>query len=154
MPRVPFGSFTLDAPGDWTLSTLILSGPVQQDATASRMPTTKAVKPFQQNVIVTMEQVSAKETPESYVKKQLDGLMKAGVQRSETAKPETIKLTTGGEGLLTESRVIGPGGERVRQLQLVTIKQGVAHTLIASNLDGIPYEKSKTQFRAMLTSFE
>lgn len=154
MSRVSFGNFTLDAPSEWTLSTVILSGPVVQDTAAVGMPTAKAVRPFQQNVICTMEQVGPKETPKSYVSKQLEGLRKAGVQRKETAKPETIKLPDGSVGLLTEQAVVGPGGERVRQMQMVTIRQGIAHTLIASNLDGMPYEKTKAGFREILTSFK
>ena len=121
---------------------------------SSGMPTTKAVKPFQQNVIATMEQVGKKETPESYVKRQIEGLRKAGVQRKETAPPETVTLKSGGQGLLTEQSVVGPGGERVRQMQLVSIKGGVAHTLIASHLDGAPFDVAKASFREMLTSFE
>ncbi len=153
MPKVNFGSFSLDAPGAWTLSTVILSGPVSTDGGGKGMLTTKAVRPFQQNVIATMEQVGKDETPESYVQKQLDGLRKAGVQRKETAPPEKTKLASGHDALITEQSVVGPSGERVRQLQLVTIKDGVAHTLIASNLDGLPYSDSKKQFKAMLTSF-
>ena len=100
-----------------------------------------------------MEQVSADETADSYVKKQLEGLRKAGVQRKETAKPETIKLGNGASGLLTEQSVVGPGGERVRQLQMVSIKDGVAHTLIASHLDGGPFDKAKAEFKKILISF-
>ena len=154
MPRVNFGSFSLDAPSSWSLSTVILSGPVVTDTMSAGMPTTKAVKPFQQNIIATMEQVGKKETPESYVKRQIEGLRKAGVQRKETAPPEKVTLDTGVQGLLTEQSVVGPGGERVRQLQLVSIKDGVAHTLIASHLDGAPFEAAKASFRQMLTSFK
>lgn len=153
MPRVSFGSFAIDAPEDWTLSTLILSGPVAKDPTSSGMPTTKAVRPFQPNLIATMEQVEPTETPESYVGKQLEGLRRAGVQRRETAPPEKLKLASGHEGLLTEQAVVGPQGERVRQLQLVAIKAGVAHTLICSHLDGPSYDRSKAAFKKMLVSF-
>lgn len=154
MPRISLANaFSIDAPGDWTLSTLILSGPVEE-AKSSGMLTTKAVRPFQQNLIATMEQVDQKETPKSYVDKQLEGLRKAGVQRQQGAPPEDVKLADGSSGLLTEQIVVGPGGERVRQLQLVSIKRGVAFTLIASQLDGAPYEKSKKGFREMLLSFE
>jgi hypothetical protein len=153
MPRVNFGSFSLEAPGDWTLSTVILSGPPEANAASAGMLTTKAVQSFQQNVIATMEQVDAKETPESYVKRQLDGLRRANVQRKEMAPPKRLKLKSGAEGLVTEQAVVGPGGERVRQVQLVTIKNGIAHTLIASNLDGAPFEKSRAVFEQMLNSF-
>ena len=118
------------------------------------MLTAKKSKPFNQNLIATMEPVADSETAESYVKRQTEGLIQAGVQRTETAKPETIKLSSGLEGLITERSVVGPGGERVRQLQLVTIKNNVAHTLIASNIDGLSYDKHKAQFKEMLASFE
>ncbi len=152
MPRVSFGSFSLDAPATWSLSTVILAGPMDEEG-GGGMLTTKSVRPFQQNIIATMEQVDAKETPESYVKKQLEGLRRAGVSRQETAPPEKVALSGGHEGLLTEQVVIGPTGERVRQLQLVSIKNRVAHTLIASHLDGAPYERSQKHFREVLLSF-
>lgn len=154
MPRINFGSFSLDAPSSWSLTTIILQGPAVEDDMSKGMLTAKKSKPFNQNLIATMEPVSDSETAESYVKRQTEGLIQAGVQRTETAKPETVKLSSGLEGLITERSVIGPGGERVRQLQLVTIKNGVAHTLIASNIDGLTYDKHKAQFKEMLSSFE
>jgi hypothetical protein len=154
MPRVTFGSFALDAPADWTLSTVILAGPPDENQASAGLMSAKGARPFQQNLVATMEQIGASETPESYVKKQLDGLRKAGVSRQEAAPPEKVKLKSGGEGLLTEQVVIGPGGERVRQLQLVSIKHGVAHTLIASHLDGASYLAVRQAFRDMLLSFE
>ncbi|MCC7385043.1 MAG: hypothetical protein IT384_24570 [Deltaproteobacteria bacterium] len=153
MPRVTFGSFALDAPPEWTLSTVILAGPVEEAPAAGGLMTAKAARPFQQNLVATMEQVDAKETPESYVKKQLEGLRKAGVSRQETAPPEKVKLKSGTEGLVTEQVVVGPSGERVRQLQLVTIKDGVAHTLIASHLDGVSFSGARAAFKSMLLSF-
>ncbi len=153
MPRVTFGTFSLDAPADWSLSTVILAGPPDQNPAAGGMMTAKSARSFQQNVVATAEQVDAKETPESYVKKQIEGLRKAGVARQETAAPETVKTKSGADGLLTEQVVQGPGGERVRQLQLVSIKGGVAYTLIASHLDGVPYSGSRQTFREMLLSF-
>jgi hypothetical protein len=153
MSRINIGSFSIDTPSEWSLTTLILSGPVVEDKMSKGMLTTKQSRPFQQNIIATMEPVSSGETAQSYVMRQLDGLRNAGVQRNETAKPETLKLENGQDGYLTEQSVVGPSGERVRQLQLVSIKDGVAHTIIASNLDGDAYAKSKAEFRKMLISF-
>ncbi|CAN0586422.1 unnamed protein product, partial [Laminaria digitata] len=48
----------------------------------------------------------------------------------------------------------GAGGERVRQMQLVVIKNGIAHTTIASHLDGASFERARKEFRAMLVSFQ
>jgi len=154
MPRLNFGTFSVEAPGDWSLSTVIVSGPPVSDPTSKGMPTTKAVRPFQQNLILTVEQVAPGETAEAYVQKQIEGLRKANVPRKETAKPEKVALKGGHEGLLTESSVTGPAGERVRQLQLVVVRNGVAHTLIASNLDGLPYDQGRELFKKMLLSFE
>jgi hypothetical protein len=153
MPRVSIGPFSIDASDEWSLTTVILAGPVDDNPSNQGMLSTKAVRPFQQNLVATMEQVEPSETPESYVKRQIEGLRQAQVQRQETAPPERVKLKVG-EGLLTEQRVISPSGERVRQLQLVSIKNSIAYTLIATHLDGATYDKNKAKFRAMLVSFE
>jgi hypothetical protein len=55
--------------------------------------------------------------------------------------------------LITEQIILGATGERVRQMQLVCIKEGVAHTVITSHLDGPPFENARKEFRAMLDSF-
>ncbi len=153
MPRVKFGTFSIEAPNDWTLNSVILAGPVD-DSPGAGMLTMKAVAPFQRNLITTLEQVGPKETPESYVKRQIDGLKEAGVPRQEGNKPETVTLTSEQVGLLTEQIIQGAGGERVRQMQLVVIKGGIAHTAIASHLDGASFESARKQFRTMLLSFE
>ena len=152
MPRVSFGTFSLEAPGTWTLNSVILAGPVDE-APAMGMLTTKAVQPFQRNLITTLEQVGSSETLESYVKRQIDGLKEAGVPRQEVKKPERVTLASGEAGLITEQVIQGAGGERVRQMQLVVIKQGVAHTTLASHLDGPSFESARSEFRAMLLSF-
>ncbi|MBI4820178.1 MAG: hypothetical protein HY791_28135 [Deltaproteobacteria bacterium] len=154
MARVNLGTFSIDAPDVWTLSTIILAGPVEEPNDKLKLKTAKPQKPFQQNIIVTMEQVGKDETPESYVRRQVQGLLEAKVIRKETATPETLDLGKGQKGLLTEQSVTGPGGEQVRQLQLVSIRNGVAFTLIASNLDGPAYDRSKDSFRKILASFE
>jgi len=41
----------------------------------------------------------------------------------------------------------------VRQMQLVSVKGGVAHTLIASHLDGNAFQAVRATFRNMLLSF-
>ena len=117
------------------------------------MLTTKAVKPFQRNLIITMERVGAKDTPEAYVKRQIDGLKQAGVQRQDAASPETVALSNGQSGLITEQIIVGHGGERIRQMQLVFIKDSIAHTAIASHLDGKAFEAAREELRGMLESF-
>ncbi len=153
MPRVKFGTFSIEAPNNWTLNSVILAGPVD-DTPGAGMLTTKAVQPFQRNMITTLEQVSPKETPETYVKRQIDGLKEAGVPRQEGNKPESVTLEGGLTGLITEQIIQGAGGERVRQMQLVVIKNGIAHTTIASHLDGASFERARKEFRAMLVSFQ
>ena len=152
MPRGKFGTYSLEAPDNWTLNSVILAGPVD-DAPGKGMLTTKAVQPFQRNLITTLEQVGAKETLESYVQRQIDGLKEAQVPRKEGRPPERVSLESGLDGLVTEQIIQGAGGERVRQMQLVVIKNGVAHTTIASHLDGPSFEKARNEFRKMLLSF-
>ncbi|MCK6552896.1 DUF1795 domain-containing protein [Myxococcota bacterium] len=151
--RVTLGSFSLEASQDWTLSTVILAGPMDETAPGAGMPTTKAVRPFQRNLVATMEQVEPSTSLEAYVKRQVDGLRQAGVQRQEAAKPERVKLASGLDGLITEQIILGNSGERVRQMQLVCIKNGLAHTVIASHLDGKSFEAARESFRGMLLSF-
>jgi len=152
MPRIQFGSFSLEATPDWTLSTVILAGPVDEGPSGG-MLTTKAVRPFQRNIVATMEEVEPSTTLEGYVKRQIDGLKQAGVTRQDAGKPEKVKLGNGYDGLITEQIIVGGTGERVRQMQLVCMKDGVAHTIIASHLDGNPFEAARKSFRTMLISF-
>ena len=151
--RVDFGAFSFDAPDKWTLSSVFLSGPVEEAPTQG-MLTTKAVPPFQRNLITTMEAVSPQETVESFVKKQSDALAAAKVARQEVAPPELVTLADGQvRGLLTEQVISGPRGEKVRQMQLVFIKGNVAYTAIASHLDGTAFEGARAEFRSMLLSY-
>ncbi len=151
--RVDFGAFSFDAPEDWTLSSVFLSGPVEEAPTQG-MLTTKAVPPFQRNLITTMESVPVDETVEGFVKKQADALAAAKVVRQEASPPEVVTLGDGqGRGLLTEQVISGPRGEKVRQMQLVFIKGNVAYTAIASHLDGASFESARAEFRTMLLSY-
>ncbi len=150
MTVVSFGTYTLDAPDSWTLQSVVLAGPVDEAPTKG-MLTTKAVKPFQRNLVTTFERVDAKETLQSYLQKQAEGLRQAGVTRQEARPPETVAVN-GHQGVLTE-QVVSYGGERVHQLQLLVFKDGIAHLLIASHLDGPPFEAARNEFRSMLLSF-
>ncbi len=152
MPQVRFGTFSMEAPDSWTLSSVILAGPPEAPPVQG-MLTTKAVRPFQRNLIVTMEQVGPNETAESYVQRQLSGLKEAGVIRQEAAPPEKVALSSGPEAVLTEQIIVAHGGERVRQMQVVFVKDSIAHTAIASHLDGASFERVRAEFRSMLLSF-
>src|SRR5262245_61843766 len=118
MTRVQLGSFSLEAPAAWKLSTVILAGPTEAPAGPAAMPSARAVRPFQRNLVATMEPADARDTLEGYVKRQIDGLKQAGVSRMDAGKPEKLKLNGGPEALLTEQIILGSGGERVRQMQL------------------------------------
>jgi hypothetical protein len=153
MLRLSFGAFSLEVASDWTLSTVILTGPVEKAPPDMRVLSVMPPKQFQQNIVVTMEQVSASETPEGYAKKQLEGLLKAGVSRLGAAPPERVKLNSGLDGLLTDQVIMGAEGQWVHQIQLMSIKDGTAFTVIASQLDGEPYQRVRDTFRKILLSF-
>lgn len=101
-----------------------------------------------------MEEVDGKMTLDAYLKRQIDGLKQAGVTRQDAGKPERVKLSSGADGLIAEQIILGSGGERVRQMQLIVIKNGVAHTVIASHSDGAAFESARAELRTMLLSFE
>ncbi len=154
MPRVTIGTFSLEAPDEWTLSTVILAGPVSEDIQEMGLLGGKTVRPFQRNLIATMERVDQEVTPDSYVRRQVEGLREAGVDRREARAPEIVQLEGGNKGLLTEQVILGPTGERVHQMQLVSIKDSIAYTIIGSHLDGAPFETVRDEFRQMLLSFK
>jgi hypothetical protein len=152
MPNISLGPFSLDVPVDWSLRTLILAGPV--DKKLATVGTERfSSRPFQRNIVVTIERVEGAETVESYVQHQIDGLRRARIQRWEKANPEQVSLPNGLSGLLTEQVIVGPENDRVRQMQLVIIKNRLAYTLVASHLEGDLFEESRQDFRKMLLSF-
>lgn len=153
MPLVSVGRFSIEVPQDWTLSTVILAGPPDSPSPDPLLLWTKPPKPFQRNLVVSAEQVGPAETPETYVSRQIEALRVAGIPRQEARQSEIVKLEGGHMGLLTEQFIVGNSGERVRQLQLVTIKDGCAYTLVATHLDGAPFEAVRDEFREMLLSF-
>jgi hypothetical protein len=144
----------MEAPSTWTLSSVILAGPVEASPPGQGMLTTKAVKPFQRTLVCTMERVDASETADGFLRRQVKAMKEAGVARQEAAPPEKVRLGSGHEGLVVEQIVTNPGGERIRQMQLVFIKDGIAHVAVASHLDGASFEAVRQEFRSMLLSFE
>lgn len=141
MPRVSLGPFSLEPASGWSLSSVIMAGPLDGPPGA-----------FQRNLITTMEPVGPRESPESYVARQVKSLEAAKVARSELRPPQVVKLGEG-EGLLTEQLIEGQGGDKVHQLQLVFIKEGVAFTAIASHKDGPSFEAARPELMEMLLSF-
>jgi hypothetical protein len=153
MERFTPGPFSLDVPAGWTLSTVILTGPKEAE-TSTNIPWPKQPRPFQSNLIITSETLEAGQTLQAYLNRQLKGLIEAGVTRYEGAEPEIVRLASGLDGLVTEQIIVGPTGDRVRQMQLLCVKGGCAYTLITSDLDGPSFDASRDQFRALLLSFE
>lgn len=143
MPRAKFGTFSIEAPGDWSLQTIILAGPPESP---------DASRGFQQNLITTLEFVGD-ETADAYLKRQSAALDQVQMYRTVVGMPEAVQLAGGQEGLMIEQVIRGQTGDLVRQLQLVVVKEGVAHTLIASHLDGAPFEAAREGFRRVLLSF-
>ncbi len=148
MPRVRFGAFSIDAPSNWTLSSVVLAGPVDAAPSGEGQP-----RGFQRNVVTMLEQVADGTTPQAYVAKQLKGLKDAGVQRKEGRPPETLDLGGGLEGLLTEQVITGADGQPVRQMQLTCIKRNIAHVVIATHMDGPMFEAAREEFHSLLSSF-
>ena len=101
-----------------------------------------------------MEEVGPDVTVESYLSRQLMGLQEAGITRYEGRPPERVELDGGAIGIITEQIITGSTGQWVRQMQLITIKDKIAHTLIVSQLEGPSFEVARDQFRAMLLSFK
>jgi hypothetical protein len=150
MPRVTFGGFSIEPPEGWSLTTVILAAPVQPQDPPEEAPAPG--RTFQPNLVMVFEQVTEDITASSYFERQVTDLRKAGVGRREVGHPETVSLPGGAQGLLTEQVVLGPSGERARQMQLISVKNGVAATLIGSTLDGPQFEAFRDQLRRMLTS--
>lgn len=134
----------MEAPADWTLSSIALVGPMGASASTT----------FQQNLFVTMERVEPEATAQSYLEQQLAGLAAAGIERTEVSAPEALVLADGRPAVLYEQIIVGHAGDRVRQMQLIFIKDSIAHTAIASHLDGEPFEAVRGEIRSMLLSFE
>ena len=153
MPLVSIGPLSIEAPQSWMLSSVILAGPPDPPTSDPALRWTKPPRPFQRNLIATLERIGPAETPESYVNRQIKGLREAGVVREEVRPSETVALQGGYAGLLTEQVILSAEGERVRQMQLVILKDDCAYTLIASHLDGAPFEAVRAEFREMLLSF-
>src|SRR5262245_46828438 len=124
MERVTFGAFSLDVPSDWTMTTVILAGPVEACPPDVYLLLSSDQVHFQRNLVITLEQVNDTVTLGSYVQRQREGLLKAGVSFYQKAPPEPVKLDSGFDGLLTEQAIQGTTGVLVCQMQLVCIKNG------------------------------
>jgi hypothetical protein len=140
------GKFALSTPQNWQIASIILVGPPDAAADAA------AGQAFQQNVVVVSEPVAAEETAETYVQKQTGKLKEQKALYAAPGQLEKVALGGGRSAALFEHVVLGPNGERVRQMQVVSLHAGRMHALIASHLDGPRFAAHRSAFRQMLTS--
>jgi hypothetical protein len=130
---------------DWQIASIILVGP--PDAAAEAAP---AGQNFQQNVVVVSEPVPEEETAESYVQKQTAKLKEQKALFAAPGQLEKVSLGSNRAAVLFEHVVLGPNGERVRQMQVVSLHAGRMHALIASHLDGPRFAAHRSALRQML----
>ena len=145
--QIDLGSFALKAPPKWQIASLILVGP--PDAPGA---TPGVQGNFQQNLVVVSEMIEKGESLQSYVQKQTSKLQQQGALHRPPGPMEKLSMGEGREAVIFEHVVLGPSGEKVRQMQLMTLKGGMLHALIASHLDGLPFESQRESFRSMLQS--
>ena len=147
-PSTSVGPISLTPPADWQIASLILVGPAD---TPSQSPGAAAT-PFQQNLVVISERVDAGETLDGYIGKQTGKLKDQGLMHRPPGPLEKVAMGGGREGALFEHVVLGPSGEKVRQMQLVSLKGNLLYALIASHLDGLAFEAARATFSGMLRS--
>ena len=75
-----------------------------------------------------MERVEPEETPESYVERVSVGLWKTGFVEQYPDEGKQVPLGGDLHGLIDETVIVGVFGERMRQMRLVCIKEGVDYT--------------------------
>lgn len=137
------GGFGLPLPDNWQIASIILVGPPETET---------GQQAFQQNIVVVSEAVEDDETTESYVQKQTAKLKEQKALFASPGQLEKVSLSQGRAGVLFEHVVLGPGGERVRQMQVVCLHEGRVHALIASHLDGPRFAAQRATLRQILTS--
>jgi len=144
MSSLQVGSFSLPTPQDWHIASVIVVGPPDGAGAGPQG------QQFQQNIVVVSEPVEDDENAEAYVQKQTAKLKE---QKALFASPGQLeKIALGGHpAVLFEHVVLGPGGERVRQMQVVCVHKGRMHALIASHLDGPRFAAQRSNLRTILT---
>ena len=147
--HIDLGSFSIRAPAKWQIASLILVGP-PDSAKAPASP--GAAGNFQMNLVVVSEAIDNTETLQGYIQKQTAKLQQQGALHMKPGPMEKVNLGEGREAVIFEHVVLGPSGEKVRQMQLMTLRGGMLHALIASHLDGLAFEMQSESFRTMLKS--
>lgn len=149
-----FPGFSLEAQPGWSLDTIILSGPPQHQTVSSDSLIGIDPQEFQPNLVATSERVSPIVSLESYVESQIQGYASSGIFRQQDGPSEKVILSGGLHGIVWEQVVKGQDGSYVRQIQLVTIKESVAYTLILSGLDCATFKQNREQNLGILLSFK
>lgn len=144
MSRLQLGTFSLDLPSGFTLSTVILMGPDGGNGGDGG---------YSANVVASLEQVPAGASAQDFLEAQRHGLQQAGVPKSSMEAPESVTLEDGHPALLSEQVLPSPQGDRIRQMQLTVVRDEVAHVVVASHLDGGSFERHREAFRKVLLSF-
>lgn len=145
MSSLQVGSFSLPTPKDWHIASVIVVGPPDGAGNGPQG------QQFQQNIVVVSEPVEDDEVAETYVQKQTAKLKEQKALFASPGQLEKITLAGGQPAVLFEHVVLGPGGERVRQMQVVCVHQGRMHALIASHLDGPRFAAQRSNLRTILT---
>lgn len=145
MSSLQVGSFALPTPQDWHIASVIVVGP------PDGAPGGAQGQQFQQNIVVVSEPVEDDEQAEAYVQKQTAKLKEQKALFASPGQLEKITLASGHAAVLFEHVVLGPGGERVRQMQVVCVHKGRMHALIASHLDGPRFAAQRSSLRGILT---
>lgn len=138
------GGFSLPTPSDWQIASIIIVGPADAAAAPGQQQ-------FQQNIVVVSEPVESDENAQAYVQKQTAKLKEQKALFASPGQLENITLAGGRAAVLFEHVVLGPGGERVRQMQVVCVHDGRMHALIASHLDGPRFAAQRASLRGILT---
>ncbi|RYF05578.1 MAG: DUF1795 domain-containing protein, partial [Deltaproteobacteria bacterium] len=133
-------------PMDWQIASIIMVGP--PDEAAGQVP---GAQNFQQNIVVVSERIPEEETAETYVQKQTAKLKEQKALYAAPGQLEKISVAGSRPAVLFEHVVLGPNGERVRQMQVVSLHAGRMHALIASHLDGPRFAAHRNNLRKILT---
>ncbi|HJL40878.1 MAG TPA: hypothetical protein RMG48_06205 [Myxococcales bacterium LLY-WYZ-16_1] len=146
MPRSQFGPFSLDLPGGYGLSNVFVNAPDPSGTGATGSA-------FAPNVVVSTESVPENTTPRAVWDAQRQLLQQAGVPSSAFDEPREVTLQDGTGALLGEQVVTSPAQDRIRQLQLCVVRDGISHLVVASHLDGAPFDRRRDEFTRVLLSF-
>jgi hypothetical protein len=114
------------------------------------MPTMAAPVAFRESVTVAIEPVPKGTTPRQYHEAQLEQLKHHAKDVAVVSKTE--KTHNNAPAIVVELQIGGLRGERLRQIQLITIANGEAVAAMATTIDGGTYPIAKKRLLAVLES--